>query len=193
MTTHREGSAQRGWAIDGERSTLAFALRHIVVQRITGRFERWGGTLFVDREQPSLSTLDVWVDLASITTGDAERDAHVRSSEFLDVQRHPLARFTSGVVQVQGHEVVVNGRLDLHGVDHDVQVIVQVGATTIDPDGRPRARYTARAVIDRQSFGLRWNQDLDVGGVVVGDEAEIQATVELVGAAEAGVGADAPA
>jgi polyisoprenoid-binding protein YceI len=181
-----EGAAQQGWVIDTERSKLTFALRHIIVQRIEGRFERWGGTLFVDREQPSLSSVEIWIDLASITTGDAERDAHVRSSEFLDVEHFPRAKFTSDLVQPRDEEVVVNGRLELHGVDHDVQVTVTVGDTSIDPDGRARARYTARAVIDRQSFGLHWNQDLDVGGVVLGDEVEIRGNVELVRVEEPG-------
>ncbi len=174
------GSAQQGWVIDPARSKLEFSLRHIVVQRIQGRFDRWGGTLFVDREQPALSSVDVWIDLASITTGDAERDAHVRSTEFLDVEHFPRATFRSGLIQVRGQDVVIDGRLDLHGVVHDVQVEVTVGPITTDADGRARSRYDARAVIDRQSFGLHWNQDLDVGGVVVGDEVEIRGTIELV-------------
>jgi polyisoprenoid-binding protein YceI len=186
MTTATEGAAQQGWVIDGERSKLAFGLRHIIVQRIEGRFERWGGALFVDRAQPSLSSVEVWIDLDSITTGDLERDAHVRSSEFLDVAHFPRAKFSSDRVQVRGEEVVVNGRLDLHGIVHDVQVTVEVGATSTDPDGRTRTRYSARATIDRQSFGLHWNQDLDVGGIVLGDEVEIRANLELVRVEEAG-------
>ncbi len=178
--TLEKGAAQQVWAIDGGRSQLTFGLRHIVIQRIEGRFAHWGGKLFVDRNQPALSSVDIWIDLGSITTGDAERDAHVRSSEFLDVARFPSARFSSSLVQVNGDEVIVNGRLDLHGVVHDVQVTVDVGPTSTDPDGKQRARYTARATLDRQSFGLHWNQDLDVGGIVVGDEVEIRATLELV-------------
>ncbi len=99
-----------------------------MVQRIHGRFERWGGSLFFDRAQPSQSSLELWVDLASITTGDDERDAHVRSAEFLDVTRFPRAKFSSGLVEVRGSDVIVNGRLELHGVVHDVQVNVEIGA-----------------------------------------------------------------
>jgi polyisoprenoid-binding protein YceI len=178
--TFEKGAAQQVWTIDGARSKLVFGLRHIVVQRIEGHFLHWGGKLFVDRSDPALSSVEIWIDLGSITTGDAERDGHVRSSEFLDVARFPRARFSSDRVQVRGDEVVVNGRLDLHGVVHDVQVTVEVGASSTDPDGRQRARYTARATLDRQSFGLHWNQDLDVGGIVVGDEVEVRASVELI-------------
>ncbi len=187
------GSSQQGWVIDPGRSKLEFSLRHIVVQRIRGRFGRWGGTLFVDREQPALSSVEVWIDLASITTGDAERDAHVCSAEFLDVERFPRAKFSSGLVQVHGQDVVVDGRLNLHGVVHDVQLAVKVGPIAAGADGRPRSRYEARTVIDRQAFGLHWNQDLDVGGVVVGDEVEIEATVELVLLEDSGAGPAVPA
>jgi polyisoprenoid-binding protein YceI len=184
-----EGAALQGWVIDSTRSTLGFSLRHIVVQRIQGRFERWGGRLFVDLDQPALSSVEIWVDLASITTADAERDQHVRSEEFLDVTHFPRATFKSDEVQMRGGQVLVEGRLDMHGIVHDVEVEVETGPVTTDPDGRSRSHYTARAVLDRQSFGLHWNQDLDIGGIVVGDEVEISATVELVRAVENGHGA----
>jgi polyisoprenoid-binding protein YceI len=168
------------WEVDSARSSLMFHLRHIITSRISGRFERWGGRVFVDAHQPWLSSAEIWVDLASISTDEAERDAHVRSPEFLDVDRQPRAEFKSTGVAVRGSEVILDGRLTLHGVSHDVEVRAEVGPVTLDPDRRARAYYTARAVVDRQSFGLHWNQDLDVGGVVVGDEVEIEAQVELV-------------
>ena len=170
------------WEIDPARSSLTFNLRHIVVQQIRGRFERWGGTLFIDRRQPWLSSVEVWVDLASVTTDDPERDAHVRSSEFLDVARFPRAEFKSTNVEIPDGQVVVEGRLSMHGVVHDVAIRadVEVGETMADSAGRQRTFYTARGVIDRQSFGLHWNQDLDIGGIVVGDEVEIMAKVEVL-------------
>jgi len=172
-------TAQR-WEIDPARSSLTFKLRHIVVQQIRGRFERWGGTLFIDRQQPWLSSAQVWVDLASITTGEVERDAHVLSSEFLDVARFPRAVFNSTNVDIPDGQVLIQGVLALHGTSHDLEVRAEVEQTAAGPDGRQRVAFTARAVVDRQSFGLHWNQDLDVGGVVVGDEVEIQARVEAV-------------
>lgn len=176
----RDRPMAQQWKIDSTRSSLTFKLRHIVVQQIRGRFERWGGTLFIDRRQPWLSSAEVWVDLSSITTGDPERDAHVRSSEFLDVGRFPRAEFKSTNVDIPDGRVVLEGVLHLHGVVHDVEVLAEVGETATDPDGRARTTFTARGIIDRQSFGLHWNQDLDIGGVVVGDEVEIEAKVEAV-------------
>ncbi len=184
-TPHRETSevgtaTPQCWEVDPTRSSLTFDLRHIVTRRIRGRFERWGGRVFVDSHQPWLSSAEIWVDLASVSTDDAERDAHVRSPEFLDVGRHPRAEFKSTGVAVRGSEVILDGRLTLHGVSHDVEVRAEVGPVTTGPDRRARARYVARTVVDRQSFGLHWNQDLDVGGVVVGDDVQIAADVELV-------------
>ena len=175
-------STPERWEIDPARSSLTFKLRHIVVQQIRGRFQQWGGTLFIARHQPWLSSVVVWVDLGSVTTDDPARDAHVRSSEFLDVARFPRAEFKSTNVSVPDGQIVVEGLLSMRGVVHDVELRadVEVGETEVDPDGQERTSYTARGVIDRQSFGLHWNQDLDVGGIVVGDEVEITAKVEVI-------------
>lgn len=180
MTTVNDGSTTERWEIDSGRSSLSFNLRHIVVQQIRGRFQRWGGILFIDRQQPWLSSVNVWVDLGSIATDDPERDGHVRSSEFLDVARFPRAEFKSTNVDVPDGQIVAEGILNLHGTMHDVELRAEVGPTSTDADGRQRTTYTAHGVLDRQSFGLHWNQDLDVGGIVVGDEVEIMARVEAV-------------
>jgi len=173
--THAVGER---WEIDPARSALRFKLRHIVVSQIRGQFARWGGTVFIDREQPWRSSVDVWIDLASITTDDADRDAHVRSAEFLDVQRFPRATFKSTAIDVRDLDVFIEGRLELHGGVGDVRL--SAGRITTEADNRTRSTYKARGTIDRQSFGLHWNQDLDVGGIVLGDEVEIEAEVELV-------------
>ena len=168
------------WDVDPARSSLTFTLRHIVVQQIRGRFERWGGTLFVSRHEPWLSSVEIWVDLASGTSDDPQRDTHVRSPEFLDVARFPRARFRSTDVRFEDERLVVEGTLDLHGVICDVELRATFGPVTTGADGRQRRRYMASGTIDRQSFGLHWNQDLDVGGVVLGDIVEIAGDVEVV-------------
>jgi polyisoprenoid-binding protein YceI len=180
MTTMTHPPTAQQWEIDSARSSFTFQLRHIVVQHIRGRFKRWGGRLFVDRQQPWLSSAEIWVDLTSITTEDPERDAHVLSSEFLDVARFPRAEFKSTNLEILDGQVVVEGVLSLHGRVHDVEIRAEITETKRDPDGRMRTTFTARGIIDRQSFGLHWNQDLDVGGVVVGDEVELEARVEAL-------------
>jgi len=169
------------WRIDTRHSTLRFWLRHIVVHQIHGHFESWDGRVLVDPATPALSSVSLWIDLGSVSTDNLERDEHIRSVEFFDVGRYPRATFTSTGVRVQAHaNPVVLGRLSLHGIEQEVEVEITDQATRVDPDGHERRIYAVRAEIDRRAFGLQWNQDLDVGGVVVGDRIEIRAHVETV-------------
>ena len=169
------------WQIDPERSTLRFSLRHIVIHQIRGNFGRWGGTLTMGGAELATSSVHVWVDLDSVNTDDSERDAQIRSTEFFDVGRFPQARFTSTEVHLpERANPVVRGRLDLHGVADDVEVEITRHNRWTDDKGAERVSYEAVARVDRRKFGLRWNQDLDIGGVVVGDEIEIFAQLEAV-------------
>jgi polyisoprenoid-binding protein YceI len=169
------------WEIKLDGSRLTFVLRHLVISQIHGQFRTWGGTLFLDRAAPWRSSVDVWIDLASLETDSVERDAHIRSPELLDVGRYPRAEFKSTAVEPQGERMVVRGRLQLHGVTHDVDLDVE---TRTGPAYEGRSVYAIRGKLNRQSFGLHWNQDLDVGGVVVGDEVDLTAEVEIVRAGE---------
>jgi polyisoprenoid-binding protein YceI len=165
------------WEIDPARSTLRFVLRHLVISEIKGEFRRWGGTLFLDRRQVGPSTVNVWVDVATIDTGDPERDAHLRSSEFLDVARIPRAEFDASAIEERSGSALVRGRLHLHGMTHDLDLEVE---PHLVPRPGEENVYRVRAKLDRQSFGLHWNQDLDIGGVVVGDEIRFSAELVLV-------------
>jgi polyisoprenoid-binding protein YceI len=166
----KDGELER-WEIDARDSRLGFTLRHLIVSQIHGRFWTWGGTLFLDRRQPWLSSVHVWVDVATLDTEEPERDAHIKSIEFLDVGRFPRAEFRSTSVEATDGKLLVHGRLQLHGITHDLDL--EVEAPT---DG---GVYVVRGRLDRRAFGLRWNQDLDVGGIVVGDEIEITARVRV--------------
>jgi polyisoprenoid-binding protein YceI len=173
------------WEIDSASSHLGFSLRHIVISEIGGQFSSWGGQMIFDPEDIDRSLIRVWIDVASIDTGSVERDAHLRSPEFLDVARFPRAEFTStGVMIRRDGEALVSGRLRLHGISRDVELEVATERIWTDASKRPRAVYLVHAKIDRQAYGLHWNQDLDVGGVVVGDRVELSARVELVRTAD---------
>jgi len=180
-STDASGVESMLWRIDPTRSTLGFSLRHIVVHRIHGSFRNWGGKISLDPSDPSRPRVDVWVDLGSIETGDLERDDHVRSAEFLDVAQFPRAVFRGQSVGiVEERAPVIRGVLSLHGVEADVPVEITATEIRVDPAGGARRLCTIKASLDRRQFGLRWNQDLDVGGVVVGDEVEIVGHAELV-------------
>jgi polyisoprenoid-binding protein YceI len=172
------------WEVDEARSRLSFTLTHLVVKQIHGAFESWGGTLFLDRRQPSLSSVHIWVDLSSLDTDSSERDAHVRSAEFFDVRQFPLATFKSTAVDVKKDPVVVNGRLELHGAVRDIELTVSPIAMPTSPSGEQRKTFSVQTKLDRQAFGLHWNQDLDAGGIVVGDNVQLEAHVEVVRSAD---------
>ena len=173
------------WEIDGAKSTLTFALRHLVIGEIKGQFGRWGGILLLDPAHLSRSSLEVWVDVASLDTGSPERDAHLRSPELLDVARAPRAVFRStGVALHADGDAVVSGRLELHDVTRHVDLmVISQGHWALDK-GVLRAEYAAHGRFDRQAFGLHWNQDLDIGGFVVGDRVELTAHVQMIRTAE---------
>lgn len=173
-TPVKDGELER-WEIHAPGSRLGFVLRHLVIQEIRGQFRRWGGTLFLDRAEPWLSSIHVWVDLASLETDSVERDAHIRSAEFLDIARFPRAEFESSSLEPEDGRLIVRGRLELHGVTRDLDLAIDTS-----PRGAAHSVYTVRAKVDRQAFGLHWNQDLDFGGVVVGDQIALAAEVDLV-------------
>jgi polyisoprenoid-binding protein YceI len=159
------------WHAGPPDSEIHFSLRHLVVAEIAGRATRWSAVLRLDFEQPGLSTVEVVIDAASLETGSPERDQHVRSAEFLDTRAYPQIRFASREVRPLGrggYEVV--GDLTIRDVTRPATL--EVEQTAPDP-----LAFAARATIDRQAFGLHWNQDLDVGGVVVGDKIDLRFTL----------------
>jgi len=170
------------WQIDPERSSLRFALSHIVIHEIRGHFRKWGGTITLDRADLTKSSVQVWVDLASIDTDESERDDQIRSAEFFDIAHFPQAKFSSTEVRVpERGNPIIKGILSLHGFREEVEVeITSPEQSMNDQQGVDRMSYEIKARLDRRRFGLRWNQDLDVGGVVVGDQIELVARVEAV-------------
>ena len=173
--------AREEWRIDPDRSTLHFSLRHLVVGEIKGEFARWGGTLSVDEATPTDSSVRVWVDLESVNTGEPSRDGQIRSPEFFEVGRFPRAVFASRQIRLPDRgNPVVRGRLQMHGTEGDVELEIVRRDEKTGADGTVRAVYSVKGQIDRRQFGLRWNQDLDVGGVVVGDQVQIEAHLEAI-------------
>lgn len=173
------------WEMDQKRSNLTFTLHQLLVHRVSGSFGTWGGTLFLDRRQPSRSSVQLWVDLASIDTHSSERDTHLCSAEFLDVARYPRAAFRSASVTIRDDEVLVTGRLHLHGIFHDIQLSITPIAMPESASIGQRETFTMKAKLNRQDFGLRWHDpDVQLMDVVVGDQIELTAQVEVVRAVD---------
>jgi polyisoprenoid-binding protein YceI len=174
-------TAVEEWKIDLERSTLRFALRHIVFHQIRGQFGKWGGTVALQRDNLARSTVRISIDLASVDTNESARDDQIRSPEFFDVDRFPQAKFSSTEVRLSEHaNPIVKGRLDLHGFTGEVDAEIIRHNRWTDDKAVERISYEVKTSFDRRKFGLRWTQDLDIGGVVLGDEIEVIVRLEAV-------------
>jgi polyisoprenoid-binding protein YceI len=169
------------WNIDPSHSAVAFSVRHMVVSKTRGRFTKWSGQLRFDAEDPEISSVEVTIDPASIDTADAQRDAHLRSADFLDVEKFPTASFRStNVEEVDPGRYRITGDLSIHGVTNSVTLDVTYEGSGKDPWGGERAGFSGSTSIDRKDFGLRWNQALETGGVLVGDKVEITLEIEAL-------------
>jgi polyisoprenoid-binding protein YceI len=169
------------WEIDSSHSSVHFSVRHLVIAKVRGLFARWSGTVQVPDGDFSKATLTLTIDASSIDTGVADRDAHLKSPDFLDVAQYPELRFVGQRVQPRsGTDIDVVGDLTLKGITREVTLRVEQHGQAKDPWGNVRAAFTARTSIDRKDFGLTWNQVLETGGLMVGDRVDIEAEIEAV-------------
>lgn len=167
------------WQVDPAHSSVEFSVRHLMVAKVKGRFTSFGGTVVID-DDPSQSSVEAHVGLASVDTGDEQRDAHLRSADFFDVERYPEMTFASTAVRPDGEAWVVTGDLSLHGVTRPVELQLELNGTGRDPYGNTRAAFSATTRLSRKDFGLEWNLPLDGGGVLVGDAVDVSLEIEAV-------------
>jgi polyisoprenoid-binding protein YceI len=169
------------WKIDAGSSELRFTVSHLVISKISGRFARFWGTIEVDDASPERSTAELVIEAASIDTGNAERDAHLRSAAFLDAHRYPSIRFRSVEVVPAGHgDYMINGELTIRGQTQPVTMFVNDRGRVRDDEGRMRAAFYAHGGFDRQQFGVSWHETAAAGRLIVGDEVEVQVDAEAL-------------
>lgn len=174
-------------ASDSDHSSLHFSVLHMVVARVRGRFARWACTIQMDGQAPARSSVTARVEAASIDTGVADRDAHLRSADFLDAERFPAIVFKSKRVETTDRRRFhVVGDLTLRDVTRELALEVQYAGSVKDPRGDLRSGFSASASLDRRDFGLTWNEVLEAGGVLVGDRIDIQIEVEAIRTATSG-------
>lgn len=174
------------WFIDPVHSEVQFTARHMMVSKVRGRFRDISGVIVID-EVPERSSVEATIVVASIDTGDETRDEHLRSSDFLDVERFPVARFTSLCVSPAApfspsdfDKWQLEGNLTIRDVTRVVSLEVELGGVAVDPWGKVRAGFRAWTEINREDFGITWNQTLETGGFLVGKSVQIEIEIEAV-------------
>lgn len=174
------------WQIDTAHSAVHFTVRHMMISNVRGEFQKLEGTINFDEEHPENTTVDIRIDASSINTREAQRDAHLRSADFLDVENHPYITFKSTRVERTGDLTAkLYGDLTIRGVTKPVVLDVEHTGIVTNPWGNLSAGFEASTKINRKEWGLTWNQALEAGGVLVGDEIKINIEVELVKAVQA--------
>lgn len=172
------------WNIDAAHSGINFSVRHMVVSKVRGRFGKYSGTITLDEADITGSSVEVSLDASSVDTGVAERDTHLRSADFFDVEKFPELRFRSQRIErVDDTRYRIIGELTIRDVKRDVVLDAEYGGRGKDPWGNERVGFVAKTSIDRKEFGLTWNQTLETGGILVGDRIEIDLDVQGVRAA----------
>jgi polyisoprenoid-binding protein YceI len=168
------------FVIDTSHSAAQFSVRHLMVAKTKGRFTDFSGTIDI-AENPLESSVQVTIQAGSIATGDDQRDGHLRSPDFFDIEQFPTLTYKSRSVRhVKGSSFVVEGDLTVRGVTKPVSLDLDYEGTVGDPWGGVRAVFSAKTKINREDFGLTWNQALETGGVLVGKDVTIDLEVEAV-------------
>ena len=168
------------YALDASHSQVGFAVRHLMVSKTRGRFSDFAGTIDI-AENPLESSVSVTIQTASIDTRDEQRDGHLRSGDFFDVEAWPTMTYQSrSVRQVGNGRYVVEGDLTVKDVTQPVALELSFEGGATDPWGGVRLGFSAKAELDREAFGLSWNQALETGGVLVGKKVTIEIEAEAV-------------
>ena len=169
------------WKIDPAHSSVEFSVRHLMITTVRGRLTGVQGTVVNDSTDPARSSVEVIIDPATIDTREPQRDAHLRSADFFDVEKFPTLTFRStGIDGKPGADFKLKGDLTIHGVTRPVILDVQSEGQIKDAWGGLRSGFTATTKIKRSDFGLTWNQLLEAGGVTVSDDVKISLDVQVV-------------
>jgi polyisoprenoid-binding protein YceI len=172
------------WEFDRSHSSVNFHVRHLMVSKVRGQFHDWRGVLELDDSDVTKSRVEVTIAAKSVDTRDTKRDDHLRSADFLDVEKFPELAFKSTKIERTGDDTAkVHGELAIHGVTRPVVLDVELSPQVKDPWGGTRTGFAAKTAISRKDFGLTWNVALEAGGLLVGDKVEITLELEAVKAA----------
>jgi len=169
------------WAVDPTHTEITFKVKHLMITTVTGYFKQF--TLGVETEGDDFHTakkIEFTADIHSIDTNNEQRNAHLRSADFFNVEKNPMLKFSGTKYEVKGDEAKLHGNLTIGGITQPLTLDVEFGGVVKDPWGGERAGFSIKGKLSRKDFGMTYNAALEAGGVVVGDEVKINAEVELV-------------
>jgi polyisoprenoid-binding protein YceI len=167
------------WNIDQSHSSVAFIARHLMVTKVRGRFDAFEGTVTIGDDQLA-SAVTATVQTGSFSTGDQDRDGHVKSGDFLDVENFPTMSFASTSVATDGSDYKLVGDLTIKGITKSVTFELEYDGVSPDPWGGTRAGFSAETEINRKDFGIEWNAVLETGGVMLGEKVKIVLDIQAV-------------
>jgi polyisoprenoid-binding protein YceI len=171
-------------AIDVTHSEIGFSVRHMMFAKVRGQFKKWNATLAFDVSDPTRSKIEVEIDAGSIDTREEKRDAHLRSADFFDAATYPKIVFKSKRIAAAGKgRYEVTGDLTMHGATREVTLDVEATGGGKDPWGNERLGFSAKGSLSRSEWGLKWNQALEAGAVLVSDKVEIEVETQVIVAA----------
>jgi polyisoprenoid-binding protein YceI len=180
MATTQAPATSTTWKIDPAHTTVEFAAKHLMITTVKGRFSDVEGEIVISDADPSKSSVTATIKAASIDTRTTQRDDHLRSADFLDAANFPELTFKSTRITGEKSEFKVTGDLTIRGVTREITLDATNEGTTKDPWGGERIAFSATTKLDRRDFGLTWNQAIETGGVLVGNDVKISIDVQAV-------------
>lgn len=177
--TNLEDLTPGTWNLDPSHSNVSFIARHLVITKVRGTFSEVSGSITIAEDKES-STVNATIGMASVNTGDAGRDEHLRSGDFFDVENFPTMTFTSTGLRGDGAEYVLTGDLTIKGVTRSVELDLEFEGVSPDPWGGTRVGFSVSGEINRRDFGLNFDVKLDTGGALVGEKIKLELEVQAV-------------
>ena len=168
------------YTLDPSHSRLGFVARHAMVTKVRGHFGAFEGTASIDTDTPANSKVDLTIDVTSVETGSADRDGHLKSGDFFDVETYPTIRFVSTAVAREGDEWTITGDLTIKDATLPVTVVFTEGGAAIDPFGNERIGFDGSVVVNRKDWGLTWNAALETGGVLVSEKVTLDFDISAI-------------
>ena len=172
------------WEIDHSHSEIAFKVRHLMIAHVKGTFKTFDASIYTTGKDFKTAQIDLWIDVASIRTGDEKRDAHLVGADFFDVEHHKQITFTATEIGKEGadlnHEMW--GALTMAGVTKNIKLYVQFGGLAKDHLGQEKAGFTVSGKINRNDWGLAWNSLMETGGLILSEEVSISCEIQLLNA-----------